>query len=92
MKTGIYTVKGKYNLVQDCRVICIIYSLYYSVWVSPKCPLLPADKPDSDGSGPTDFKGSLQTYLKSYNIPCLNEWIERVKRADFRDVKYALFF
>lgn len=66
--------------------------MYYSVWVSPKCPLLPADKPDSDGSGPTDFKCSLQTYLKSYNIPCLNEWIERVKRADFSDVKYGLFF
>lgn len=89
-KMGIYAYTDG-----SIRVVISTANLYYEdwniycqgVWVSPKCPLLPADKPDSDGSGPTDFKCSLQTYLKSYNIPCLNEWIERVKRADFSDVK-----
>lgn len=61
------------------------------IWVSPNLPLLSADKKETDGAGPTDFKGSLVSYLKHYKLGILEEWIERVKRADFSAVKYVLF-
>lgn len=77
------------------RVVVSTANLYYEdwnrynqgLWLSPACPRLPDSSSDDCGSGPTHFKTELLTYLKSYNIPCLKDWIGYVKRADFSDVK-----
>lgn len=55
--------------------------------MSPPLPKMAASKHDFDCAGPTDFKIDLLTYLESYNINVLTEWIQLIKRADFSSVK-----
>lgn len=69
---------------EDWNIYC------QEVWVSPECPPLPNTEPDTSGCGPTGFKNTLLSYLNSYQTPCLNEWIRRVNRADFSNVKVFL--
>lgn len=55
--------------------------------MSPNIPKLPDSSADNDGESPTAFKNALLNYLKTYNIPCLKQWIDYVKRADFSQIK-----
>lgn len=59
----------------------------FSLWISPALPKLPDSSADSDGDSPTAFKKTLIDYLKDYNIACLKQWIDYVKRADFSEIK-----
>lgn len=61
--------------------------LIFSLWMSPALPKLPDSSSDSEGAGPTAFKTTLLTYLKTYNLACLKVWTDYVKRADFSAVK-----
>lgn len=61
-----------------------------ALWLSPSCPPLPTDAPDTAGESPTGFKKALIKYLNDYKITCLALWIKRVKRTDFSAVRVCL--
>ncbi|XP_049825811.1 probable tyrosyl-DNA phosphodiesterase isoform X2 [Aethina tumida] len=92
-KVGIYVYSDK-----SIRVVVSTANLYYedwnhynqSFWMSPKCPQLPEDTPDTSGESPTGFKMSLINYLKDCKFDILNKWIKYVKRTDFSAVKVFL--
>ncbi|KAJ8871282.1 hypothetical protein PR048_027590 [Dryococelus australis] len=57
------------------------------LWVSPACPELPLGSDTGAGDSPTEFKTDLLRYLAAYRLPQLQEWVARVRRADFSAVK-----
>ncbi|XP_068900682.1 probable tyrosyl-DNA phosphodiesterase [Tenebrio molitor] len=100
MTEGIHHSKIGIYVYQDdsLRVVVSTANLYEkdwtqaneSLWVSPLCRRLPETASDTDGDSPTGFKSSLLRYLKQYNLPILEPWVEQVGRADFRDVRVFL--
>lgn len=87
---------GIYKFGDDTiRIVISSANLYFQdwnrynqgLWMSPPLPKMAASKHDFDCAGPTDFKIDLLTYLESYNINVLTEWIQLIKRADFSSVK-----
>lgn len=69
-------------------MITLPFSLiFFRVWISPKLPRISKFAEEYDGVGPTGFKTTLLTYLKHYEVDCLNEWINNVRKADFSEVK-----
>lgn len=83
MKTGIIIIKG----ISLFSLVFFLLLSIFRVWISPKLPKISESAQESDGIGPTGFKTTLLTYLKHYNLPCLNEWIDHIKKADFSEVK-----
>ncbi|KAF5302230.1 hypothetical protein FQA39_LY10269 [Lamprigera yunnana] len=89
-KLGIYVYADN-----SLRVVVSTANLYFEdwnyynqgLWVSPLCPVLFAQQSDVAGDGPTNFKTSLVSYLNSYQLPVLKEWINYVKRVNFNEVK-----
>lgn len=61
------------------------------LWVSPKLPQIPPDADTMSGDSPTQFKADLVRYLSAYRLPQLQEWLGKVRRADFSSVRYDLF-
>ncbi|XP_066991996.2 probable tyrosyl-DNA phosphodiesterase [Anabrus simplex] len=57
------------------------------VWVSPLCPPLPAGADTSSGESPTEFKADLLRYLCFYKLPQLQDWVGRIRRADFSHIR-----
>lgn len=62
--------------------------IYVRLWISPKLPQLPLDADAKSGDSPTHFKADLVRYLRVYQLPLLEEWLEKVQRADFSSVRY----
>lgn len=60
------------------------------LWISPKLPQLSLNADTTSGDSPTQFKTDLLRYLNSYRIPQVQEWIGRVRRADFSSVRVFL--
>ncbi|KAJ8922814.1 hypothetical protein NQ315_007849 [Exocentrus adspersus] len=81
--------QGWVNSVEFAFVWCI-YETVCRLWLSPACPRLPESSPDTEGESPTGFKSTLLEYLGSYNLSCLNDFINYVKRADFSAVRVFL--
>ncbi|XP_031342097.1 probable tyrosyl-DNA phosphodiesterase isoform X2 [Photinus pyralis] len=92
-KVGIYVYTDN-----SLRVVVSTANLYYEdwnyynqgLWISPRCPVLDAAQSDVSGDGPTNFKTSLISYLNSYELPILKQWIDYIKRADFSAVRVHL--
>ncbi|KAG5897164.1 hypothetical protein JTB14_020893 [Gonioctena quinquepunctata] len=89
-KIGMYVYEDN-----SVRIVVSTANLYYEdwnhynqgLWMSPACPRLPDSSADTDGESPTGFKGSLLSYLKTYNEPLLKPFIEYVKRVDFAAIR-----
>ncbi|XP_034238223.1 probable tyrosyl-DNA phosphodiesterase isoform X2 [Thrips palmi] len=60
------------------------------LWISPKLPQLPPDADTMSGDSPTQFKGDLVRYLSAYRLPQLQEWLGKIRRADFSSVRVCL--
>lgn len=92
-KVGVYVYTDN-----SLRVVVSTANLYFEdwnyynqgLWVSPLCPVLSSDQSEVAGDGPTNFKTSLVSYLNSYDVPVLKQWIDYIKRADFSAVKVHL--
>jgi hypothetical protein len=54
--------------------------------MSPACPEI--SDPKNSGESPSGFKASLTAYLSAYAIPELKEWLDRVKKTDFSEIRY----
>lgn len=67
-------------------LITELYFLSYRIWVSPRFPLK-NDNCKSDGDSKTGFKKDILRYLRSYNVPLLNQWIQKIVKADFSEAK-----
>nr|XP_022901658.1 probable tyrosyl-DNA phosphodiesterase [Onthophagus taurus] len=88
-KIGVYVYTDN-----SIRVVVSTANLYYEdwnhynqgLWVSPICPQLPEGTPEHEGGGPTGFKTSLLTYLQTYNLPILKDFLEYISKADFSSV------
>lgn len=63
-----------------------LYYLNYRIWVSPRFPLK-SDNSKSDGDSKTGFKKDILRYLHSYNVPLLNQWIQKIIKADLSEAK-----
>ncbi|XP_045479337.1 probable tyrosyl-DNA phosphodiesterase [Harmonia axyridis] len=91
-KVGIYVYDD-----DSIRVVVSTANLYYEdwnhynqgLWLSPSCPPMTEDTPNN-GDSPTRFKSDLLWYLKTYNVPCLKPWIERVEKTDFSHIRVFL--
>lgn len=59
---------------------------YYRIWVSPRFPLK-AETNKTDGDSKTGFKKDILRYLRSYNVPLLRQWIQKIEKADFSEAK-----
>lgn len=60
----------------------------FSIWISPRLPMIESKTSDySQFDSETHFKKDLLAYLRAYNLPVLETWIEKVKNADCREVK-----
>ena len=57
------------------------------VWVSPSCPQLPLESDTRAGESPTEFKADLLRYMAFYQLPALQEWMSRLRKADFSAIK-----
>ncbi|XP_018573355.1 probable tyrosyl-DNA phosphodiesterase isoform X2 [Anoplophora glabripennis] len=94
-KIGIYVYEDN-----SVRVVVSSANLYYEdwnhynqgLWLSPACPRLPESSAASEGESPTGFKANLLSYLGTYNLPCLQSFIDHVKRADFSAVRVFLVY
>lgn len=94
-KIGIYVYEDK-----SLRVVVSTANLYYEdwnhynqgLWLSPACPRLPESSANTEGESPTGFKANLLSYLETYNLPCLKQFIDYVKRADFSAVRVFLVY
>lgn len=60
------------------------------LWISPKLPQLPPDADTMSGDSPTEFKVDLVRYLSAYRLPQLQEWLGKIRRADFSSVRVCL--
>ncbi|CAG9574040.1 unnamed protein product [Danaus chrysippus] len=60
------------------------------LWLSPRCPPLPAESPSLSGESPTGFKRSLLDYLQHYRLPQLAYYVHRVQRCDFTNINVFL--
>lgn len=60
--------------------------LHSRMWLSPLYPRL---VPGTHGLGesPTHFKADLISYLKAYNAPPLQEWIDSIREHDLSETK-----
>lgn len=56
--------------------------------ISPACDKLPKKASDEQGESRTGFKNTLIQYLESYQLECLIEWIQLVKRCNFEAVRF----
>lgn len=56
--------------------------------MSPRLPVIESKNANDYCDSETNFKRDLLYYLESYKLPVLQPWIDRVKSADFREVKY----
>ncbi|KAK9876580.1 hypothetical protein WA026_013960 [Henosepilachna vigintioctopunctata] len=91
-KIGLYVYDD-----DSLRVVVSTANLYYEdwnhynqgLWLSPSCPVMD-ESTENNGESPTKFKADLLTYLKTYNVPCLKPWIERVQNADFSKIRVFL--
>ncbi|KAL3266588.1 hypothetical protein HHI36_010752 [Cryptolaemus montrouzieri] len=91
-KVGIYVYDD-----DSLRVVVSTANLYYEdwnhynqgLWLSPPCPPMSASV-KNNGESPTRFKSDLLEYLKTYKIACLQQWIERVEKADFSEIRVFL--
>ncbi|XP_062974016.1 tyrosyl-DNA phosphodiesterase 1 [Elgaria multicarinata webbii] len=66
------------------------YQKTQGIWLSSLYPRLPPGSAESDGESHTNFKSDLISYLKSYNSPTLNEWVEIIKQHDFSETRVYL--
>lgn len=57
--------------------------------MSPKLPQLPHDVDTSSGESPTHFKADLLRYLSAYRLPQVQEWLTKIRNADFSSIRYA---
>lgn len=56
------------------------------VWISPKCHEIVSGATNG-GESVTGFRSDLIRYLEVYQLPELEEWIGRIRRTNFEDVK-----
>lgn len=73
------------NLVEDDW-----HNRTQGLWISPRCAPLPDGADTAIGDSATAFREDLVRYLVAYNLAKLQPWIARIRRSDFRDVKYML--
>ncbi|XP_044747626.1 probable tyrosyl-DNA phosphodiesterase [Coccinella septempunctata] len=91
-KVGIYVYDD-----DSLRVVISTANLYYEdwnhynqgLWLSPRCPPM-TENSVNNGESPTRFKSDLLCYLKTYGVPCLKPWIERVEKTDFSQIRVFL--
>ncbi|XP_053680169.1 probable tyrosyl-DNA phosphodiesterase [Anopheles nili] len=57
------------------------------LWVSPRLPAVPEDSDTSFGESVTDFRANLLAYLNAYKIPRLQQWVTRIRKTDFSELK-----
>lgn len=82
-----------YLQVRVCKVQVSLYAdisaaiKYCRVWVSPACPQLPLESDTRAGESPTEFKADLLRYMAFYQLPALQEWMSRLRKADFSAIK-----
>lgn len=55
--------------------------------MSPSCPQLPLESDTRAGESPTEFKADLLRYMAFYQLPALQEWMSRLRKADFSAIK-----
>ncbi|XP_049862724.1 probable tyrosyl-DNA phosphodiesterase [Schistocerca gregaria] len=60
------------------------------LWVSPRCPRIPLNADTKAGDSITEFRADLMRYLSAYQMPVLQEWITRIRCADFSKVRVCL--
>ncbi|VVC44674.1 Tyrosyl-DNA phosphodiesterase I,Tyrosyl-DNA phosphodiesterase C-terminal domain [Cinara cedri] len=59
-------------------------NLTQGIWVSPKFPLKDKNS-KSDGDSKTGFKKDILRYLRSYNLPLIRQWIQKIEETDFSE-------
>lgn len=59
------------------------------LWMSDRLDAIPnGSRPASNGESVTEFRKELLNYLSSYNLPLLEQWIQRIRNTDFSSVIY----
>lgn len=71
------------NLILLTKLICT----FRRIWVSPRLPYIESKSNGVENDSETNFKKDLLKYLENYNLPIVQPWIEKVKNADFREIK-----
>ncbi|XP_065089426.1 probable tyrosyl-DNA phosphodiesterase [Ochlerotatus camptorhynchus] len=94
-----HTKMGLYGYTDgSMRVVVSTANLYeddwhnrtQGLWVSPRLPAVPEDADTGFGESKTGFRESLITYLNSYKIGHLQQWVTRVQKSDFSQVNVFL--
>ncbi|KAK7582630.1 hypothetical protein V9T40_014075 [Parthenolecanium corni] len=58
------------------------------LWVSPRLQFIETKSEEPcQFDSETNFKRDLLQYLRNYNLPIMDPWIEKVENADFREIK-----
>ncbi|XP_058067233.1 probable tyrosyl-DNA phosphodiesterase [Anopheles bellator] len=60
------------------------------LWISPRLPAVPENADTAYGESVTDFRSNLLSYLEAYKLPQLQQWMARIRKTDFSDVKVCL--
>ncbi|XP_052860694.1 probable tyrosyl-DNA phosphodiesterase [Anopheles cruzii] len=60
------------------------------LWISPRLPAVPENADTAYGESVTDFRANLLAYLEAYKLPQLQQWMARIRKTDFSDVKVCL--
>lgn len=64
----------------------------FRLWVSPRLQFIETKSEEPcEFDSETNFKRDLLQYLRNYNLPIMDPWIEKVENADFREIKYVSF-
>lgn len=67
------------------------YFYFHSrVWLSPLYPRIDPGTHKA-GESRTHFKADLLSYLKAYNAPALQEWVDTIQEHDLSETKYVSF-
>lgn len=57
------------------------------IWISPKCPRVPAESSASHGESPTKFREDIMDYLTSYPVQATAAWRDVIKYTDCSSIK-----
>lgn len=59
------------------------------LWISERLDAMPNGSDTAAGESETGFRNDLIKYLSSYaNVPKLEPWIQRIRKTNFKSVKY----
>lgn len=66
------------------------HNITQGLWISPRLLPIPDGEDSANGDSSTEFRNDLLKYLRSYNLPKLQEWLIRIRKTNFKPINVFL--